>query len=293
MKSSIVGDDWIRQTQMAVPIQKVMKPDAAGVPQWTGDLLSGPVRLSFVNLMSPAPPMKGQVKAPGTPDTYNSVLLFPPPLPGQNVQQQMALLYEEYYRVAAKDFADHWNGQQYVGLHSPFHDQGEKFKYDGYTTGSIYITMGSRFKPNIVTPIPGDPDHFNPVTDVSKVYPGVWAVVAFNCYAGGKGRPVKGPMFGIQTVMLIADDSNLGGGSAADPKASFGGVVGAIPTAITRPNLSALPGGGGMPPAPGQMPPPAMPGYPTTTPSMPVQPSYSPAPPPPSPPGGDDWDFMK
>lgn len=293
MRNSIVGDDWIRQTQAAVPIQKIMKADANGVMQWTGDLLSGPVRLSWVHLFQPAPPMKNQPVDPNRPGKYSTVLLFPPAPNGQTVQQQMALLYEEYYRVAAKDFADHWNGQQYVGIHSPFHDQGEKFKYEGYTPGSIYITMNSKFKPSIVKPIPGDPNNFNPIVNEGEVYPGVWAIVAFNCYAGGKGQPVKGPMFGVQSVIVIGDDTNLGGGGAADPKTQFGGIASAIPASIVRPNLAALPGvGGGLPGIPSMMPPPAMPGFPSAAPSMPMQPTYSPAPPPPTV-DDDDYSFMR
>lgn len=299
MRNSIVGDDWIRQTQAAIPIQKIMKEEVVngvktGNMVWTGDMLSGPVRLSWVHLFEPAPPMKNQPIDPNRPGKYSTVVLFPPPPVGWTVQQQMALPYEEYYRVASKDFAEYWNPamQQYVGIHSPFHDQGEKFKYDGYTAGSVYITMNSKFKPPVVTPIPGDPNNFNPVIDPKKVYAGVWAIIAFNCYAGGKGQPVKGPMFGVQSVILIGDDTNLGIGGAADPKAAFSGIASAIPASIVRPNLAAIPGVGGLPGMPGTPPPMSLPGFPSAAPAMPMQPTYQPAPPPPTP-DAEDWSFMK
>lgn len=293
VRNSIVGDDWIRQVQANVPIQKIVKPDANGVMQWTGDFLSGPVRLSWVNLFTAkaSKDSAGNIRVGS--EKFSTAMLFPPPLPGQTKEQQFALLYEEYYRVAAKDFASHWDAgsQQYYGLHSPFHDQGEKFKYEGYTPGCIYVTMGSKFKPPVVRPIPGDPNNFNPVVNEAEVYPGVWAIVAFNCYAGGKGQPVKGPMFGIQSVIIIGDDTNIsGGGAGADPKKQFAGL--ALPTAIQRPNLANIPGvGGGLPGMPSVAPPPSIPGYPSAAPAMPVVPSYAPAPPPPS--ADDDYSFMQ
>lgn len=296
MRNSIVGDDWIRQTQAAIPIQKVMKPDSNGVMQWTGDFLSGPVRLSWVNLFTPKASKNtdGSIRAGS--EKFSTTALFPPPPAGWTKEQQMALLHEEWYRVAAKDFASHWDAatQQYYGLHSPFHDQAEKFKYEGYTPGCVSITFGSKFKPPVVKPIPGDPNNFNPVVNEAEVYPGVWGIIAFNCYAGGKNQPIKGPMFGIQSVIIIGDDSNIGGGGAADPKTQFGAIAASIPQSIVRPNLAAIPGvGGGLPGVPSVRPPMSMPGAPSPIPAMPMAPTYTPVPPPPSVADDDDWSFMR
>lgn len=280
VRNSIVGDEWIRQAMQAVPPQKVMKEG-----KWTGEILSGPVRLAFMDLFK-LPPVTKDRQNP----KFGATLLFPP-------GTDMSLFYEEYYRICQEKFPNHWNGQQYVGLHSPFHDQGEKFKYDGFTTGCVYLTAGSQFKPPVVTPIPGDPNNFNPVTDESKVYPGIWAVVALNAYAYGvnaTGPQKKGPGFGIQSVVILADDTNLAAGAKADPKAAFGGLH--LPTMIQRPNLANLPGIGAPPMgAPGSPPPPSFSGVPMQQPGMPSVPQtrYVPVPPPPSPAADDEWDFMK
>ena len=298
VKNSIVGDDWIRQAQMAAPPQKVMKADANGVPQWTGDILTGPVRLSFPNLFTLPAQRPGNNSAP----KFGASLLLPPPLPGQDLATQMALFYEEYYRIAAASFASFWNPDmgQYVGIESPFHDQGMKFKYDGYTSGCMYFNATSKFKPNVVRPIPGDPNNFNPVVDEKEGHPGVWAICAINCYAYGVNppQPKKGPGFGLQAVILIGDDTNIGAAKGADAKTNFGQIAAALPAGpIQRPNLSGLPLGqsmpGGVPPGVGA-PPPVMPGIPSRMPGVPqtISTTYRPAPPPPTP-VEDEWDFMK
>lgn len=292
VRNSIVGDDWIRQMQQLVPPQKVYKTDAAGQQVWTGDILSGPVRLCWPTLFElPAP------TATNLNPKFGVDMLFPPPLPGQDVATQMALFYEEYWRICAQSFQSHWNGQSYVGLHSPFHDQGEKFKYDGYTTGCVYFRASSKFKPSVVKPIPGDPNNFNPVVNPAEVYAGVWAIVSMNCYAYGiqPPQPKKGPGFGVQSIIIIGDDTNIGGGKAADPKTAFGAIAGSLPALIQRPNFDALPRPGGAPQmhAPLTMAPPAMPGAHTPTPSIPqtITTTYRAAPVPPAPPGSDDDDM--
>lgn len=287
VKNSIVGDDWIRQMQIACPPQKVMKE---GV--WTGDILTGPVRLSFPNLHTLPPQRPGQ-SAP----KFGASLLFPPPLPGQDVNTQFALFYEEYYRVAAAKLSQYWNPgmNQYVGIESPFHDQGLKFKYDGYTTGCLFFNSTSKFKIAVYEPIPGDPNNFNPVIDETRFHAGVWAICAVNAYDYGVNpvQPKKGVGFGLQSVILIGDDTNIGAGKGADPKTNFGAVAGMISAPIQRPNLAGLPVG--QPPAvpPGMNAPPAMPGIPQQMPGMPVQVSYQPAPPPPSPVEDDEYSFLR
>lgn len=298
VRNSIVGDDWIRQMQQLVPPQKVYKKDAQGQMVWTGDILSGPVRLSWVNLFKAK---KGMESDPNSAEKFSVVLLFPPPLPGQDVNMQMALFYEEYYRICAEKFANHWNGQQYVGLHSPFHDQGEKFKYDGYTAGCISLGVSSQFKPPVVKPIPGDPNNFNPVLTEAEAHPGVWAIVAMNAYGYGmnaKGPNKKGPGFGIQSVIIIGDDTNIGGGKQADPQQAFGAIAGNLPAPIVRPNFGALPGGSPIPQtgaAPMAPPPPVFNGIPQQQPGTPttITTTYRPVPPPMSAPDDDDMSWNR
>lgn len=234
MKDSIVGDAWIRQTQQNVPIQKIVDP-ATGA--WNGDFLTGPVRLAFVDLFELP---KKRADATSEPK-YGATLLFPPGV-------EMGLLYEEYYAIAAKEFADKYepSSQQYYGLRSPFRNQAEKAKFGGYTPGCIFMTCTSKFKPPVVD------TRYNPIVDRSKVYAGVWAICAINAYAY-KDPKNPGIAFGLQSVMIIADDSKFGGGGP-DAAKQFAGVNVAAP--VVRPDIAnGMPSGGAPAPAAG------IPGY--------------------------------
>lgn len=260
MRDSIVGDEWIRQTVSAVPIQPCY--DDKGQP--TGDYLTGPVRLAFASLFT-LPAANAMNQNP----KFGSMLLFPPP---SIVNFQP--LYDEYYKVAAAKFADRYQNGQYYGIRSPFRDQGEKMKYGGFTPGSTFLTCTSKFKPPVVDA------RYNPIVDESKVYPGVWAICAVNGYSYHDQRN-HGIAFGLQSVMIIGDDNALGGGPA-DPKQTFNKVQN-VAAPIVRPENLARNMPTGQPPAPGGAPAvpqqhwaPPVPGLP----QPPMQPS-------------DDYDFLR
>ncbi len=204
MKDSTLDPRWLAEMMRANPIQKAAN----------GNILSGPVRLTFPNLFKPS----DRKKDDGSDGKYGASLLFPS---GANLQ----VLSDEWYRVAHEKFPSNWNGNQPVGLHSPFHDQVEKTVgtkvYSGYTPGCIYLNVSSNFRPQVVD------GGMNPIADEARVYPGVWAIVAMNSYdyRPQKGKAGKtGVGFGIQSVMLIADDTRLGGGGS-DPKADFAAIT--------------------------------------------------------------------
>lgn len=230
VRDSIVGDAWIQQTAAAVPMQRVVD---ATTGQLTGDILTGPVRLAFETLFTlPQPTPQNQNPK------FGSMLLFTP-------YADFSILYEEYYAECGATFPEYYDApsQQYNGLHSPFRDQREKTKFGGFTPGCIFINCTSKFKPPVVD-IRG-----NPIVDPSKVYPGVWAICSINRYAYGKNppQPKKGVGFGLQSVMIIGDDTKFGGG-APDPQKTFAGVNVSAP--IVRPDaLQHMPQGGAQPPA--------------------------------------------
>lgn len=275
VKDSIVGDNWIYQTAQAVPIQRVID-EKTGQP--TGDILTGPVRLAFDNLFE-LPPVTATMTNP----KFGASLLFSP-------YADFSLLYEEYYAICAREFSEYYDptSQQYVGLHSPFRDQREKIKFGGFTPGCIFITSTSKFKPPVIDA------RRNPIVDKSKVYPGVWAICAVNAYAYKDPRK-KGVAFGLQSVMIIGDDTKFGGG-APDPTKTFGGVAN-VAAPIVRPEQMR-----NMPTAqPAQAP--QIPGYtaPAAAPHMPgapvpqqqfVPPTPAAAPPLAAPGDDDDMSFM-
>lgn len=248
VKDSIVGDQWLQQVAAACPIQRVINKET-GLP--TGDILTGPVRLTFPYLDKPPEKKPGATSEP----KYGSGIMFTP-------YADFGILYEEYYKLCGQIFPEYWNPDmnQYYGLQSPFHDQAEKsMKYKGYTPGLVSLNCTSKFKPPVVD------NRGNPIVDYSKVYPGVWAICSLKPYDYGKNppQPKKGVAFGLQSVMLIGDDTNIGT-AGPDTKQQFAGINVAAP--VTRPNIAGMPQGG--PPAPAA----GIPGY--TSPGGGVQMPY-------------------
>lgn len=237
VRDSIVGDAWIQQTAAAVPIQCVIDAETG---QPTGDILTGPVRLAFDTLFTLPQP-----SADNENPKYGSGMLFTP-------LADFTPFYEAYNAICAAEFASHFDVAtgQYLGLHSPFRDQGEKVKFGGFTPGSVFMSSSSKFKPPVVDA------QGNPIVDPAKVYPGVWAICAVNGYAY-KNPKKKGVSFGLQSVMIIGDDTKFGGG-APDPNKTFGGVKGAITAPTIAPGAVAnVPAGPGAPPSVGMPPAPA------------------------------------
>lgn len=273
MRDSVVGDAWIQQCVQNVPVQRVVD-QATG--QLTGDILTGPVRLAFPFIFELPKRREGE----GDPK-YGTTMLFTP-------YHDFTILYEEYYAVCAREFTDYYDAAsgQYYGLHSPFRQQAEKVKMGGYTPGLVFINAGSKFQPQVVD-VRG-----NPVIDPKKVYPGVWAICSINAYAFKDPRK-KGVSFGLQSIMLIGDDTKLGGG-APDPNKTFSGVRGAIaPPPVSAGAMAGMPGGQ-QPPA---GPPPGLPGAPpggtyaappASAPGAPPAGGYSMPGTPPAPPAGAD-----
>jgi hypothetical protein len=214
MRSSIVGDAWIQEMCRLNPVQRVMGENG----QPNGNILTGPVRLSFCDSLFTA--QRAMKSDANSRVVHATSMLFPP-------FTDFAIFWEEFYRIAAADFASHYDAPsgQYYGLDNPIFDQGTKLKYDGYTPGLMALNTSSQFKPPVVD-MRGNP------TDPSKVYPGVWAIVALNAYASGKQAPRKGPRFGLQSVMIIGDDKPISGGGAVDPKAQFANVSVRPPTTV-------------------------------------------------------------
>lgn len=223
VRDSIVGDQWIEQVATSVPIQWVYD-EKTGEPN--GDILTGPVRLAFDNLF-----VLPQATATSQNPKYGATLLFTP-------YADLTILNDAYYDVCAQTFPEYWDAQEqdYLGLHSPFHDQRDKAsKYGGFTPGCTYLNATSKFKPPVVDA------RMNPIVDQSKVFPGVWAICSINVYGYGKNppQPKKGVAFGLQNVMIIGEDTKFGGG-AADPTKTFKGIN--VRSPIVRPDqLRGLP----------------------------------------------------
>lgn len=241
--------EWIAQVVAQNPVQMVDEVNVRTCP----------VRLSFPNLFEPSAVDKD--KEPN----FNTVLLFPPAVDLSILQTiastEMQKAFPEYLQ----------NGQWLPGLEWPFKDQGTKaHKHDGYTNGSIFMSVSSKYRPAILDA------RMAPVIDPSRVYPGVWALAVLNPYTWNYNNMKRGCSFGIQTLMLLADDQKLGGG-AIDANTAFAGVVAPAPQApdiMPHGNVGAVVG---VPPAAPMAPPqPLMPPQPAAPLSAPAAPAMAP-----------------
>lgn len=235
MRDSRMPADWIARSVAANPIRQLEN----------GNYISGPVRLAFINFFEPK---KGQSDDGSSKESYQCAALLPPGAEGGINSVLYAAWYHEAKRIFPNNFRP--DGQPF-GLHWPFHLCDDKQQYAGYTPGLYYVNLSSQFKPQVVD------SAMNPIVDPARVYPGVWAILALNIYSYGVSppRPKKGLSFGLQNVMLIADDEKLAGGGT-DPEQDFAGVQ-----IDARYDVAAAFGGvpGAPPPPPSSVMPPSMP----------------------------------
>lgn len=203
MKDSNMTDEWVKAQWAKNPCVKLAN----------GDIRTGPVRLSFPNILKPAKPN------PQTPDkvSYGAVLLFPAGV-------DISVLINERNTVAKAK----WPTVGQPGgpkLFNPIRDQdidgkgqpGEAERYAGYEKGAMRIGANANQK------VPCVDVRMAPIVEDEKVYPGVWAIVTLRCYTF-ENQGNKGPTFGLQAVMIVADDTNIGGTGAANPNEAFAGV---------------------------------------------------------------------
>lgn len=236
MKDSNLDPRWLAEMMQRNPIQQTPN----------GNFTTGPVRLAFPSLFKPSDRKKDDGSPSGK---YGATILFP-------FGAKLDVLAAEWHRKAREEFPQNWSNGQPVGLHSPFHDQVEKTvgvkSYAGFTPGAIFMKISSNYKPQVVD------GAMNPIVDESRVYGGVWAIVSVNAYGykPGKGQAGKtGIGFGLQSVVIIADDQKLGG-QGSDPRADFAGIsisatsdiagkMGSLPgVAAGGAPASIMPGGG-------------------------------------------------
>lgn len=178
----------------------------------SGNIRTCPVRLSFPYLFKAQAPMEQ-----GREPKYAVTCLFP-------MGADLTVLRAAASRVALEKWPNlgQPGGIQPAQLHTPFKDQGDKAQWGGYSPGAICITASSERKPPVVDA------RLAPITDEALIYPGVWAFVTLRPFAfetrNPQGAVVKrGISFGLQSVMRLVDDQDLGGASG-DPTSDFAGV---------------------------------------------------------------------
>lgn len=224
VRNSRLPDDWLRQACQMNPIQPI-----------DDRFLSGPVRLAFPSFFTPKENKRdnGDIAL-----QFEGTLLFPP-------IADLSAPWNAASQMAATKWPKNIVNGQIVGVGLPFTPQDDKsIKYEGFTPGGYKLTARSKFKPRVL-----DVNGVE-ITDPSRVYPGVWAIVDFSFYP----TEIKGNRINtsLNIVYLFADDTNLGGG-APDPTKGLSAIKGMAPimgppTALNPAASQAAPAAGGYAP---------------------------------------------
>lgn len=217
MRDSAKSAEWVAKMVAANPITKIIN-QATG--QWDGNIRTCPVRLNFFyNSLHTAVAGKNDDGTPKDDAVFEVTMLFPPCATPQ-IDELVAPLVLDKMKSAFPGNINPQSGAPF-GLKNPLRMQDEQPKYAGYTPGGRMIRATTHYKPPIVDTAN------NPIVDTARAYPGVWALVSFNLFTyprpGGKFKGNRGVSAGLQAVMIIADDTPLGGGGV-DAKTQFTGV---------------------------------------------------------------------
>ncbi len=195
--------EWIDSCYKKVPIAAVVDPNT-GQPTGNFRVLA---RASFVFIFERGKPQVNNGVT--TPGKYGINLLVAQPDLGPLKSAAGALAISKWPDAGKP------GGPK---LHTPFLDQAESERYEGYVPGLPLIRAGAdKFQPYCVD------QNMVPVTDPKRLYSGCWVVASINPYIFDKGTK-KGVTFGINGVMIVADDTPLGGSGGSDPSTEFAGV---------------------------------------------------------------------
>lgn len=170
------------------------------------------VRLAFPALFEPKPRSKDK------PDvkTFQAVLLIPPSVKKELFTNAIkAAMIEKWGKVIPLPASK-----------NPLRDCAEKPGLAGYEAGWTYINTHSKFKPGVVDRL------LVPVTDPSKVYPGMWVKAHINAFVWDHPTGGKGVSFGLNAIQLVRDDERLDG--RVDATALFEPLDAPAPTSGTE-----------------------------------------------------------
>ncbi|WP_346349439.1 DUF2815 family protein [Lactococcus petauri] len=164
----------------------------------TTKVITGIVRLSFVNLLEKGETPSGDMK-------YSTQIWIPK-------EDTVTLGKIENAIEAAKESGKaKWGGKIPANLNQPLRDGDEEVNDDGESKvpGHYFMNCSSINKPGII-------DRFKqPVDDPERVYSGVYARVSINFF-GYSAAGNKGISGGLNNVQIIKDGEFLGGRASAD-----------------------------------------------------------------------------
>ena len=93
-------------------------------------------------------------------------------------------------------------------IRMPWNDSPDTVAAKGYPEGAVFVNARCGSKPGIVSIIPGPDGKPAPITDESKVYPGVIVNVSVDLYTYGKSGN-NGVAAGLGNVQVVRDGDRL------------------------------------------------------------------------------------
>lgn len=159
-------------------------------------VVTGKVRLSYVNVFEP------RAAQPGQEPKYSVCVLIPKSDTATLTKVKAAI---EAAKEAGKAS---WGGKVPAGLKTPLRD-GDEERDGAEYKGHYFINANSKQKPGVVDAA------VNPIMDQSEVYSGCYGRVSLNFYSYNTNGN-KGVAAGLQNVQKTADGEPLSGRSRAE-----------------------------------------------------------------------------
>lgn len=159
-------------------------------------VVTGKVRLSYVNVFEP------RASQPGQDPKYSVCVLIPKSDTATLTKVKAAI------EAAKQAGASLWGGKVPAGLKSPLRD-GDAERDSAEYKGHFFINCNSKQKPGVVDAA------LNPVLDASEVYSGCYGRVSINFFAYNQNGN-RGIGAGLQNLQKLADGEALSGRSRAE-----------------------------------------------------------------------------
>jgi hypothetical protein len=160
----------------------------------------GPVRFSFVNVLSP------RKKEDGTPGKYGVCVLFP------KADQEAYKIFQQAYENARQlGKASKWNGRIPSKVQLPLHDGDEDRPDDPAFQGMWYFNCSSTNKPGVRVREDGA---IVEALDSEDFYSGCYGCASINFFAYNSSGS-QGIGAGLNNVIKTRDGEKLSGGHSA------------------------------------------------------------------------------
>lgn len=157
-------------------------------------IVTGKVRLSYVNLLTP------RAQEEGKEPKYSVCILVP------KSDTKTVTAIKQAIEAAKEAGKASWGGRVPAGLKMPLRD-GDTERDGAEYAGHWFMNASSKRKPQVVD------SNVQPILDANEVYSGMYARVSINFYAYNQ-QGNRGVAAGLGNVQKVADGEALGGAAS-------------------------------------------------------------------------------